>query len=243
MWQDRITVEVGYPRHPKTITLIQRLGNGADAIPVRLWCWAAEFKPQHGKLGNLDMDPSEVESLVDWWGEPGACFNAMLGLFIDRNEDGFYLHDWGGHRGHVTTYHERAKVAANTRWARHKAMKAAKEERAAAGRKASQPAIDLVDRLVGLMLKNDPNARVPGKPAAWQQDAEKLLTTDGRGAKEATAVLEWCQRSTFWRSNILSMGKFRAKYSQLLLRMQDEGKESVNGPVGSAAPVAGKYAK
>lgn len=52
----------------------------------------------------------------------------------------------------------------------------------------------------------------------WQSDARLLLDVDRRPLDEARRLIDWCQDSDFWRSNVLSMGKFREKYDTLRLQ-------------------------
>ena len=54
----------------------------------------------------------------------------------------------------------------------------------------------------------------------WRTEARLLIDKDGRNLDEIRAVIAWCQRDTFWRSNILSLPKLREKYDQLRLAMQ-----------------------
>jgi hypothetical protein len=49
----------------------------------------------------------------------------------------------------------------------------------------------------------------------WRKHARLLLDKDGVTFAQARAVIEWCQADDFWRPNILSMPKLRAKYPQL----------------------------
>jgi hypothetical protein len=53
----------------------------------------------------------------------------------------------------------------------------------------------------------------------WRTDARLLLDRDARPLGEALQVMRWALTDEFWKSNILSMPKFRAKYDQLRLRM------------------------
>lgn len=60
---------------------------------------------------------------------------------------------------------------------------------------------------------------------AWRDAARRLLDIDGRDLDRATRLIDWCQADPFWRGNILSMPKFRAKYDQLRLQaVADWGK-------------------
>ena len=78
--------------------------------------------------------------------------------------------------------------------------------------------------LRNLILDNDPKAPVPmpgyKSLKAWNRDADLLLRKDKRPLDEAVKLLRWCQDSDFWRGNILSMGKFRKQYTQLLHQMK-----------------------
>lgn len=52
---------------------------------------------------------------------------------------------------------------------------------------------------------------------AWRTEARLLLDKDERELATAIRLMDWCQSDSFWRANILSMPKFRAKYDQLRL--------------------------
>lgn len=77
----------------------------------------------------------------------------------------------------------------------------------------------LVNRLVEIMRQDDSKARIPGDLASWEAEADRLMRLDGRTEAEALRVLEWAKRDPFWKPNIMSMGKFREKFSTLVLRM------------------------
>jgi hypothetical protein len=52
----------------------------------------------------------------------------------------------------------------------------------------------------------------------WRTAARLLLDRDKRDLAEAHRLIDWCQDSTFWRGNVLSMPKFREQYDALRLR-------------------------
>ena len=54
----------------------------------------------------------------------------------------------------------------------------------------------------------------------WATAERLLLDRDERDRSEAEQLVRWCQGNDFWRSNILSMGKFRERYDQLQLQAQ-----------------------
>jgi DNA-binding transcriptional ArsR family regulator len=80
----------------------------------------------------------------------------------------------------------------------------------------------LCRRLAELMLANDPKAKVEPESKRWLDAARLLVDSDGRHFEEALAVLEWCQRDEFWRTNVLSMPTFRKQYAKLRMRWMQE---------------------
>jgi phage replication O-like protein O len=116
---------------------------------------------------------------------------------------------------------ERPAVVAESYRPLTKERKNGKERRVGAGTPTTLVTMTpLSDLLIELATANgarrlpDPNPA----PKAWA-DAERLLITkDGRDPAEAERLLRWCQADDFWRSNILSMPKFRERYDQLLLQ-------------------------
>ncbi|MEW6511865.1 MAG: hypothetical protein AB1428_13015 [Bacteroidota bacterium] len=98
-------------------------------MPIKLWCWCAKYHAESGLLAGYSTD--EVEAAVGWWGEAGKFVEAMLKVgLLERNELGFYVHDFTGRNGHIAAFKERAKNAADARWdriRRQKAEEAAKD--------------------------------------------------------------------------------------------------------------------
>jgi hypothetical protein len=79
----------------------------------------------------------------------------------------------------------------------------------------------LCGKLAEWLVKN--GAKPPETASAkdgWRREARLLLDTDERPLAEALALVDWCQQDSFWRSNILSMTKFRKQYDALRLRSQ-----------------------
>lgn len=103
----------------------------------------------------------------------------------------------------------------------------------------SDDARALTLKLVELMKANDPKARIPADLSKWEDEADKLIRLDTRTLSEAMPVLEWCQRSAFWKANILSTGKFREKFPTLLGQMKADRS---NGASGGATANGGAYA-
>lgn len=57
---------------------------------------------------------------------------------------------------------------------------------------------------------------------AWRNEARLLLDRDARDIDEVLELIDWCQADDFWKSNILSMSKFRQQYDKLRLRRESE---------------------
>jgi hypothetical protein len=76
----------------------------------------------------------------------------------------------------------------------------------------------LCDLLAGLMLRNDPRARIAPTSKRWRDAARLLLDVDGRTVDEAERVIRFSQTDDFWRANILSMVKLREKFPQLWMK-------------------------
>ena len=84
-----------------------------------------------------------------------------------------------------------------------------------------QEALKLTQLLIDLIAENIPNARVPTEARLneWAAEADRLHRIDGQSWDEIEKVLRWSQRDSFWKQNILSMGKLRQKWNQLQAKM------------------------
>ena len=65
------------------------------------------------------------------------------------------------------------------------------------------------------ILSQDPNTRVPDDLTNWATEADRMMRLDKRDPQEAANLITWAQNDSFWRANILSMGKFRKQYDTL----------------------------
>lgn len=61
----------------------------------------------------------------------------------------------------------------------------------------------------------------------WAKQMDFILRLDSRPLDEVEQVIRWCQDDTFWRNNILSPGKLRDKYGQLVLKMNDKNSNGI----------------
>lgn len=98
--------------------------------------------------------------------------------------------------------------------------------------KLSDEVMNLTNLLISKILSNDPKAKIPPMPengsqpdprwVKWAKEADLLLRVDERPFKEAEQLVHWCQQNNFWKSNILSMAKFRQQYTQLRGKWKSE---------------------
>ena len=84
--------------------------------------------------------------------------------------------------------------------------------------------IKLATLLADSILQNDPKFRYlqEGKDktiANWSQDIEKLHEIDERSIEDIRSAIIWCQKDSFWKSNILSAAKLREKFSTLYMKI------------------------
>ena len=113
-------VETDFFDHPKTDELRERLGQGSPECLLRLWAYAAQYRPDGDLTGLSD---EAIEAKARWFGKPGDFIKAMLDLKAGRWLDGQklrrHLHDWRTHQPWVTGRVARkaaAKEAARIRW-------------------------------------------------------------------------------------------------------------------------------
>lgn len=65
------------------------------------------------------------------------------------------------------------------------------------------------------ILNQDPSTKVPDDLTNWATEADRMIRLDKRDPREAAHLITWAQNDSFWRANILSMGKFRKQYDTL----------------------------
>lgn len=117
-----LNLDLDYPNHRKTRRLVGLLGDGAQFIPIALWCYVGKYYAEKGALkGYTD---SELESVIGWWGDPGKCVEALLTSgFIVRSNKGFFVHDWVQHQGHIYALSQKNKLIAINRWRKIRGQK------------------------------------------------------------------------------------------------------------------------
>ena len=110
-----LNLDVDYFDHIKTKRLVGLLGRGAEVLPIKLWGSCAKHHAESGKLTGYSTQ--EIEATCDWWGLEGQMVEAMVKVgFLDETEDGYQIHDWLDHAGHLAAFKARAIYAARKRW-------------------------------------------------------------------------------------------------------------------------------
>jgi hypothetical protein len=69
----------------------------------------------------------------------------------------------------------------------------------------------------------------------WRDEARKLMDLDGYTEQQVHNMIDWATKDSFWSANILSMPTLRARYDQLVLRVNQQRKPTsrpTRGPQG-----------
>lgn len=118
---------------------------------------------------------------------------------------------------------------------------APKRKRAVFGADAS--AMELAVHLRQRILETLPTARVPRtweQMQRWAEEFDRMLRLDGRTVGGVKAVIDFAQRDSFWKANILSAEAVRKHYDRLeLQRVEREEREGhAHGRHGSVRAYA-----
>lgn len=68
-----------------------------------------------------------------------------------------------------------------------------------------------------LILSNNSGAKEPNFQK-WADDFRKMIEIDKRDEQHLREVMQWSQRDSFWKGNILSANKLRQKFDQLAVQ-------------------------
>ena len=78
--------------------------------------------------------------------------------------------------------------------------------------------------LSSLMVLN--GCKSPNITEKWVHDMDKIMRLVGRTSQQVEACIRWSQENDFWKANILSPGKLRAKYDTMRLQAQRERQQN-----------------
>lgn len=148
-------LSTGYFEHPKTIKLERRLGDSGVLSHIRLLRFCAS-NPTRWDGNLLGMSAEDIAIAAGWKGDEEDFVKALLECrLLDKIPEGLVIHDWADHNTYVADGIERsekAKKAANKRWAKHRA-------------EASKADAPLVDHTKDAQaLQNDAEAKSSNAP-------------------------------------------------------------------------------
>lgn len=106
-----IRLVTGFWSHRKTAKLRALIGDDAMWLPLRLWCYAAEHQP-NGCFKQYSS--TELAMLLGYAKDAQAMLEALQQAGF---MDGMEIHDWAEHNSFHNKFSERAKKAAEARWA------------------------------------------------------------------------------------------------------------------------------
>jgi len=171
------------------------------------------------------------------------CRGVQSGLFERVDDRTGIVHDYLEHQDsadQVTRRSKAGKKAASARWdsdaqsgshtkgIAHRSAEGNAEERRgeeSRGEPETPARADveaLCEHLASRIESNGAKRPTVGKK--WHDSARLLLDRDLRPQDEAHRLIDWCQDSDFWRSNVLSMATFREKYDRLRMQKADDAK-------------------
>jgi len=78
-----------------------------------------------------------------------------------------------------------------------------------------QKHLDLCKLLKTLMLQNNPKALIPKSFTEWANSVRLMIKIDNHTLEEIKRLIIWSQQHNFWKNNIESMPKLRAKFGRL----------------------------
>lgn len=116
-----LNIDLDYFHHPKTLILESELGgHRATLIPIKLWAHTGKYHSEDGFLRGYS--PASLAKAVDFdHRDAEKIITALIKAgFIEKKKDGYLVHDWNEHNGHLALFRERAKNAANARWNKSK---------------------------------------------------------------------------------------------------------------------------
>lgn len=80
----------------------------------------------------------------------------------------------------------------------------------------------LAEILVERIIINKPNFKTPSNLDSWSNGIRLMMDIDKRTYEQIESVIDWCQKDSFWQSNILSVKKLREKFDQLESKMKQK---------------------
>ena len=85
------------------------------------------------------------------------------------------------------------------------------------------------------ILKVSPDYKKPNLET-WAKDVRLMREVDGKELNEMATVWMWIRQDRFWSTNVLSISKFREKYDQLKMKMNEGNSNETNGRPTTTRP-------
>jgi len=82
-------------------------------------------------------------------------------------------------------------------------------------------------RLYERILENNPDHKKPNLQK-WADDIRLMMERDNRTEEQISFLIDWCQQDSFWKRNILSTGKLREKFDQLVMNVKAQREKVVS---------------
>jgi len=111
-----IRIAVGFLDHPKTIKLRRRLGwEGFESL-LRLWFWAAQYRPD-GVFN--DMTDEDIEIAAQWSNDRSTFVTTLVELrLLDVDNNVYSLHKWVDRNGYAASANDRSDKSRFARMAK-----------------------------------------------------------------------------------------------------------------------------
>jgi hypothetical protein len=232
-----ITLHNGMPEHPK----IEDLSDAGFRTLVTLWCWCSRNETDGWVTPNVWTKRTTP-----------AVRRELLASLVEDHGDRFYMHDYLDHQRsaeEIADLREKRSKAGAKGGKRSASAKANAQASASANGKqdASKvqaysetessnedvpPRVDvesLCQRLADRIEEN--GSPRPSITQRWRDECRRMLDRDKRDVTRTERLIDWCQASSFWRANVLSMPKFREQYDKMRLQAIDEwerGKSTIS---------------
>jgi hypothetical protein len=95
-------------------------------------------------------------------------------------------------------------------------------------KKDHHPETDRLCRLLNDLIVANGN-RPKQVTEKWRNSCDLLISKDKIPVTEIERLIRWSQKSKFWKSNIMSMPKFREKYDTLRMQSEEQFKKTGGG--------------
>jgi predicted phage replisome organizer len=86
----------------------------------------------------------------------------------------------------------------------------------------------LAKHLFWHMRQNNSEAKEPNFQK-WADEMRLIIERDERKPEQIKNMIDWCQKDSFWKTNILSVASLRKQYDKLKLRAMEEYNQTRSG--------------